>query len=125
MDNHEETLNEDQVTFWGQHRLLLLIVLSIVIALVLVTISMALYNSSGAAQLDLSRPGVKAVTSQVVKNDGDFQDYSASGPLDANAINDFRSIYDKQATEAKAVDAFSGDPLEPEALGIGLQEAGQ
>lgn len=125
MDTHDEVTPEEKTTYWGHHRLLLLIVLSIIIALVLVTISMALYNSSGAAQLDLSRPGVKAVTSQVVKSDGDFQDYSASGALDANAINEFRTIYDKQATKAKAVDAFSGDPLEPDALGIGVQETAQ
>ncbi len=123
MNNPEEVLQEEKSTFWGHHRLLLLIVLSIFIALGLVSISMALYNSSGAAQLDLSRPGYKTVTSQAVNNDGDFQDYSASGPLDTNAINEFRSVYDKQATKAKAVDAFSGDPLDPDVLDIGASSS--
>lgn len=104
------------LSFWDQHRYLLLIAISIGIAVFLVSISMALYNSSGAAQLDLSRPGYSAVTSQAVKNDSDFANYPNTGTLDKAAIDEFRALYDKQAAQAKAVDAFSGDPLDPAAL---------
>ena len=122
MDDNEET-TEQEVTYWGQHRFLLLIALSVIIALTLVSISMALYASSGAAQLDLSRPGYQAVTSQAVTGGGDFESYPASGKLDNKSINDFKTLYDKQATKAKAVDAFSGDPLNPETLEISAEES--
>ncbi len=106
------------MSFWDQHRYLLLIAVSIAIAMFLVTISMALYNSSGAAQLDLSRPGYSTVTSQAVKNDSNFANYPDTGTLDKSSIDQFRSLYNAQAVSAKAVDAFSGDPLDPAALEI-------
>jgi len=84
---------------------------------------MALYTSSGAAQLDLSRPGYSAVTSQAVKNDNDFENYANYGDLDKNSINEFRALYSRQSTKAKAVDAFSGDPLDPNALELNVPVA--
>jgi len=106
------------LSFWDQHRYLLLIAISIAIAMFLTGVSMALYNSSGAAQLDLSRPGDSAVTSQAVKNDSNFADYANTGTLDKSSIDEFRNLYNAQATKAKAVDAFSSDSLDPAALEI-------
>jgi len=106
------------LSFWDQHRYLLLIAISIAIAMFLTGISMALYNSSGAAQLDLSRPGDSAVTSQAVKNDSNFANYANTGTLDKSSIDEFRNLYNAQATKAKAVDAFSSDSLDPAALEI-------
>ncbi len=106
------------LSFWAQRRYLLLIAISVAIAMFLVSVSMALYNSSGAAQLDLSRPGYSAVTSQAIKNDSNFANYPDTGTLDKASIDEFRALYDAQAAKAKAVDAFSGDPLSPTALEI-------
>jgi hypothetical protein len=117
MDNHAD-MTPDDTTFWGQHRFLLLIAISIVVALVLVGISMTLYATSGAAQLDLSRPGYRAVSNQAINDNNDLQNYSASGDINNATISEFKSLYGAQATKAKAVDAFSGDPLNPDALEI-------
>ncbi|MDB5167107.1 MAG: hypothetical protein JWN26_252 [Candidatus Saccharibacteria bacterium] len=117
MDANKEATTVE-LGFWDQHRFLILIGLAIAVALVLVTISMALYSSSGAIQLDLSRPGYKAVTSQAANDESSFVDYPTSGKLDAKAINDFKTLYDTQAAKAKAVDAFGGDPLNPDTLSI-------
>jgi len=119
MDDKVE-MPQTELSFWDQHRYLLLIAISIAIAMFLVGVSMALYTNSGAAQLDLSRPGYSAVTSQAVKNDNDFDNYSNSGALDKTSIDEFRTLYDRQATKAKAVDAFKGDPLDPAALELSL-----
>jgi hypothetical protein len=118
MDTTEDSSTAESQNFLEQHRFLILIILSIVISLFLVVISMSLYNSSGAAQLDLSRPGYKSVVSQAVDYDNSFQAYPATGTIDANAINSFKTLYSKQATNTKVVDAFGGDPLNPDALGI-------
>ena len=100
-----------------EHRFSLMIILSIILAFILTFVSMALYNSSGAAQLDLSRPGYKDVRSQVV-NDDNFQDYSSSGSINQAAINEFVSMYHQQAVKTESVDAFGGDPLSTDALGL-------
>jgi len=117
MDDHSEELSVE-LSFWDKHRFLLLIAITIAIALFLVGVSMALYASSGAAQLDLSRPGYRAVSSQAVNSDSDFKNYSPFGQLDKAALDEFNALYSKQASKAKAVDAFSGDPLDPDALEI-------
>lgn len=91
---------------------------SIFLAIVLVIVSMTLYDKSGAAQLDLSRPGYVDVRAQSITNDNDFKSYSSTGSIDKKSIQEFKKLYDEQSAKAKAVDAFSGDPLNPNTLGI-------
>jgi hypothetical protein len=105
-------------SFIGKHSFLLFITISILISAVVVYISMQMYNSSGAAQLDLSRPGYVSVRSQVDTSDGDLQTYPSNGAMNKGVINDFKSSFNKQAKKIEAVDAFGGDPLDPAALGI-------
>lgn len=116
-DNEEEIVTED-TRYWMQHRFLLLIGISIVVAFILVSISMTLYATSGAAQLDLSRPGYKSVIKQAINTDGSFGNYASVGKLSKTSINEFKTLYDTQAAKAKAVDAYSGDPLDPDLLEI-------
>ncbi len=118
MNEGEELIEPQDIGFWGQHRFLLLIGATVVVSLILVGISMTLYGTSGAAQLDLSRPGYQAVTGQADNNLINFASYPSSGKLNPSAINDFRTLYATQAASAKAVDAFGGDSLDPDALGI-------
>jgi hypothetical protein len=105
----------DSATFWGEHRFALLLVFTVIIAIVLTVISMTLYNISGAAQLDLSRPGYQSVSDQV-DTTTKIDSYSASGPVNTETIREFMKLYDEQAKKAKAIDAFNGDPLNPEII---------
>lgn len=117
-DHQEHRETEQEFSYWSKHRLFLMVGIAITIALALVSVSMALYSSSGTAQIDLSRPGYKAVSSQAVTTDPSFENYSAFGELTEAAVKEFETLYDKQATKAKAVDAFGGDPLDPLTLEI-------
>jgi hypothetical protein len=108
----------EELSFWDAHRFLLLIALSVTIAIVLTVVSMTLYSTSGAMQLDLSRPNLKTVTSQAATNDSAYQTYSSTGPIDAASTAEFKALFDQQAAKAKAVDAFGGDPLNPDSLEI-------
>ena len=117
-----ELLSNDQ-TFWGHHRIAALVIASITVSLLLVSVALALYASSGAAQLDLSRPGYRAISSQAADTNEGFENYSASGPITQASIDEFQKLYDQQATKAKAVDAFSGDPLNPDYLEISAPPA--
>jgi len=120
MNDPLPAITESEVTFISRYRFLLLIVISIVISFILVSISLAMYNSNGAAQLDLSRPGYQDVRSQAVTSDSDLQDFPSTGSISQTTISEFKLIYAGQAQKVNAVDAFGGDPLSPEALGLDI-----
>jgi hypothetical protein len=105
-------------SFIAKHSFLMFITLSILISAAVVYTSMQMYNSSGAAQLDLSRPGYVSVRSKVDVSDGDLQAYPANGQFSKNVIDNFKSLFKKQAQKIKTIDAFGGSPLDDAALGI-------
>ena len=90
---------------------------SVLIAFLLVLISMALYNSSGAAQLDLSRPGYKSVQDQVNRTDN-FESFPATGPVTTTILEQFLKLFDRQVRPVSTTDAFSPAALDDQALGI-------
>jgi hypothetical protein len=118
MENQTTETTLEERSFIGRHSFLLFITISILISSVLVYVSMQIYASSGAAQLDLSRPGYVSVRSQVDTTDGDFQTYSSNGPISKSVIDNFKALFDKQVKKIESVDAFGGSPLDPTALGI-------
>ena len=108
-----------RLNVWQRHKFLVLIALTIIVALILVTISLRLYVSSGAIQLDLSRPGYKAVLEEEGTSQPDkLERFPASGVLDKQAIEDFRKQYDEQLEEATAIESFGGGVMNDDALGI-------
>ncbi len=120
MPHHEilDTVQHDEQkvpSFWDKHRLSLLLVLATAATLVFTVVSVGIYTISGAAQLDLSRPGYKSVSSQVEGKET-IDEYSASGEITEETIREFLQSYSKQADKATSVDAFNGDPLNPELL---------
>lgn len=113
---------EEELSYWSQHRFLVLVGGTIAISTILVIISLTIYNVSGAAQLDLSRPGYISVSDQV-ERDNQIDSYSSFGPVNQETVNEFIELYEKQAEKAKAIEAFNGDPLNPEVLEFGEQSA--
>jgi hypothetical protein len=103
---------------WAKHRFMLLVGVTILISLFLVGVSLALYASSGAEQLDLSRPGYISVRSQAVRSEEIFTGFPSSGAMNATVINQFRALYKKQAEQATEVDGFGGDVMDDSTLGI-------
>jgi len=116
-----EVKHEDTLAFVDRHRFLFLISGTIVIAIILTVVSVVMYEVSGTAQLDLSRPGYQSVSDQV-DNDNQIKDYAGIGPINTDTVNEFLKLYDEQAEKAKAVDAFNGDPLNPEVLEFGAKQ---
>lgn len=104
-----------ELTFWDRHRFSLLLIMTVIIAIILTVVSMTLYNISGTAQLDLSRPGYQSVSNQVDTTTR-IDTYSSSGSVTKETIQEFMKLYDEQAKKAKGVDAFNGDPLNPEVI---------
>lgn len=106
---------EPPTGFWSRHRLSALLIISVVIAITMTTVSVFLYQKSGAAQLDLSRPGYRAVSDKVERTT-DLDQYPAAGPVTPETVKEFIKQYKSRAEKTKSVDAFSGDPLNPEVL---------
>ena len=102
---------------WEQHRFMALIGGTILTAMFLVGVALALYASSGAAQLDLSRPGYKSVRNQAVRSDS-FNGFPATGAITDQTLSDFRKMYDEQAKKATNFNSFGGGPMTDEALSI-------
>lgn len=102
----------------SKQRFMIFIAIAIFVTFLLVTISIVLYNVSGTAQLDLSRPGYKGVSAGSIQKDSGLKKFPSSGAITQATIDEFKKIYDQQATNIKSADAFIGDPLSPEALGI-------
>lgn len=121
MSEEELAIEAKHMGSWEQHKFMVLVALTIVISLLLVTISLWLYNSSGAAQLDLSRPGYEAAREQA-SNANDVTGFSSSGVIDGSAVKEFRRLYDEQLTEVTAHNSFGGDVLSDEALRIDAPE---
>jgi hypothetical protein len=109
---------------WYRQQIVQFVAGSIIIAILLVFVAMALYASSGAAQLDLSRPGYKSVQNKVDQS-GSFESFSATGTVDKNTLDQFQKIYDKQTKQVDNSDAFSSSALDDQALGIDAPAAGE
>jgi len=105
------------VPFYARHLFGVMVAASITIAVALVFISMGLYYSSGASQLDLSSPSYVDVRNQVDNSD-DFSEYSNTGKMNASAVSNFKSLFNQKVEKIKSVDIFGGDPLSPESLGM-------
>jgi hypothetical protein len=102
---------------WERHKFLVLVGGTIVVSLFLVSVALSLYNSSGAAQLDLSRPGYQSVRQQAAKSD-DFSSYAGTGPINDKALTQFRQLYMSQAEQSSALDSFGGDVMSNKSLSI-------
>ena len=103
-------------SFWRGRRFLLMIFIAVLVACASVGASMFLYNSSGTAQLDLSRPGYVNIRDKAVDSSSEFKNYSDVGTINQAAIDEFKALYDEQADKIKLADAFKGDPLNPDDL---------
>lgn len=115
-DQHVDHMS--QVQHIKEHRFVLLIVGTIATALLLVIISMALYASSGTAQVDLSRPGYSSVRDQAKENDSIYDDFSGTGPIDSETLLKFETLYSARSQQITGAKAFNSDPLSDMSLRI-------
>ena len=100
---------------------------SVTIAMILSGFSLWLYNESGAAQLDLSRPSYQEAREEAKKeedkeNDNGSNEFSADGTIDEKTISEFEKLYNERLKKIQA-DAFKEDPLSDKSLNILDDEA--
>lgn len=88
-----------------RNKLYLLIGGVIMISILLVGIAMSVYNSSGAAQLDLSGPGFKDVQ-KGVQEEKDTASYPASGQFNKASFDSFKKMYDERIHAINAINGY-------------------
>lgn len=103
----------------NSHQFLTMVISVIIISLFLVYVALSLYQSSGTLQLDLSRPGYDSARKEATKDNEVFKGFSADGKINEESLDEFNKLYSKKAAEALIdIDAFSGDALGDQALGL-------
>lgn len=88
----------------------------IIITLILTTINMALYITSGASGLDLSRPGFDAARDKV--SDQNTPSFSSAGKLTPKDIEAFTKLYNAQRDKLRQIGSFDDQALTDESLGL-------
>lgn len=99
------------------HRITFGVILALLIALVLTSISMALYISSGASRLDLSRPGYESARNEVVRST-DSETFSATGPMNTSVANDFQNRFTRHRDTLNKLDTYGTSALDDTELQI-------
>lgn len=122
MDTPKVMSIDSDVKGWRAHRFMVMVGATIIVSIVLVGIALAMYSSSGAAQLDLSRPGYQSVRQQADRSEV-ISDFPATGTIDQATLDQFKQLYDSQARQVLGYDGFGGDPMSDDALGLTLPPA--
>lgn len=100
-----------------RHRIIYGITGALLISMLLTAISMALYISSGASRLDLSRPGYEGVRTEVQRSDNE-EAFSATGPVNTEAVNDFQARFSRHRATLTKLDTFGTNALDDTQLQI-------
>lgn len=105
-----------KMTKLQRYRFLLFIGSVIVVSGILVTVGMNLYNSSGAAQIDLSRPGYQSVRSEASRDTGHDDSFPSSGDLNDAAFDKFETMYKTHSTRVTGTSSFEPEALSDDSL---------
>lgn len=115
-------MNEDDVvnSRFGEHRFIVMIASVVVIAILLVSLALSMYISSGAIQVDLSRPAAEEARERAAQNTTitTTQDFPAEGEINADVYKEFLKLYDGAANQATSPSLFAPEPLSNSALRI-------
>lgn len=101
---------------WDRHRFLWLVGGVIIVAIFMVGVALSLYHSSGAAQLDLSRPGYRTVRKEAGQKQARTVTYPSSGQFDEKALAEFRSLYQDRVNRITATRSFEASAISDDAL---------
>lgn len=106
------------ITTWVHgHHLVTGLLLVALITLLLTTVSMMLYITSGTSGLDLSRPGIDNKAREEVSKEKS-PTFSPTGTLTKKDMETFTKMYNEQREKLKRIGNFDDQALSDESLGI-------
>ncbi|MEO5499251.1 MAG: hypothetical protein ABIR46_02010 [Candidatus Saccharimonadales bacterium] len=100
-----------------RHRITYAVAGALLIAMLMTAVSMALYVSSGASRLDLSRPGYESARGDVQRVTNE-EAFSASGPMNTEVVNDFQTRFSKHRAILQKLDTYGTNALDDTELQI-------
>lgn len=106
--------------FFGERRILLIIILAVLIAALMTVVSLRLYDLDDVSRLDVSLPNRESIRSST--GEDEVQKFNSTGALDAQALSDFQTLYTKNRSALDALGKFDGDALSSDSLKIGPNE---
>src|SRR5687767_965356 len=101
----------------GEKRFQVALSVAIAAALVLVAISMVLYQVTGYNKLDLSRPGFEKERQELAKAQPQ-KAYDTSSPITVDALDEFLTELSGRTNDIKIYSHFGDDSLGDEELGL-------
>ena len=112
-------------TKWEHGRFYAFLAATIGIALLLVSIAMGMYTTSGTSQLDLSRPGYIGAQKNMNNDTKTITTFPSSGVFDKQAFDDFRKMYDERLEALKAINGYDPAAVNNDSFNLAPQEQPQ
>jgi hypothetical protein len=98
------------------YRFAAMIIAAAAIALLLTSISITIYISSGAINVDLSRPGYEKVREDTSGDIEPEEPFPSSGPIDDSVRVDLLRRFDNLQADLNQMNDFGGDALSDKSL---------
>jgi hypothetical protein len=96
-----------------------MLAVAISITLILTVINVSLYNITGTAKLDLSRPGYEAARKKINSSkEFDTYSFSSNDPLTRDTIKKYIYHYDKHLKRTQAYDRYDVSVMDDINLGL-------
>lgn len=89
-----------------------------VLAVVITGVNMALYVSSGASSIDISRPSYQEVRDSITKEQEKMVDFDESSKISTSTIDVFTKLETDAARSRANVSAHNDKSLDDDSLGI-------
>ena len=106
-----------------KHQWPVFITVVLIVTTALTGVSMWLYQTSGAAKLDLSRPGYEKIREDVKDGGDNTKPFSPTGTLNKEAVADFRSRYENIKSRLNQMNNYDNAVMSDENLGLVIGEA--
>lgn len=105
--------------FINRYRFRTMLAIAISITLMLTIINVSLYNITGTAKLDLSRPGYEAARKKINSSkEFDTYSFSSNDPLSQDTIKKYLYHYDKHLKRTQAYDRYDVSVMDDANLGL-------
>lgn len=101
------------------HQFAWAITLAVLIACLMTAVSLSLYVSTGAIQLDLSRPGYETARKEIIKPTN-TPDFAAYGVIDVKTLDEYQERFDSQRTSLNKIGKFKDKSLEDDSLSLSV-----
>lgn len=101
----------------SHYQFVAMVVLAVIIAVLLTSVSILVYVHSGAINIDLSRPGYEKNREETSITDTENQ-FQTSGPIDQETVDDFNNRLQTLQDEINSMNNFSNKVMSDKALNI-------